>query len=100
MDKLFCKSFLLLLCSFCLLQGCGQKKDQSENIDYVTDTSGKVDFGRTDPSAYTSEIRANMERLYEDKFGLFVHFGPYAQLEGYWNGDQVSAEWIMKRAFI
>ncbi len=83
-----------------LLQACGQKNEQLKTIDYVTETSGKVDFGKTDPSAYTPEIRVNMEQLYEDKFGLFVHWGAYAQLEGIWDGKEVSAEWIMKRAFI
>jgi len=41
-----------------------------------------------------------MEKLYHDKFGLFVHWGPYAQLEGFWDGRRVSAEWIMRRASI
>ena len=91
--------FTFILVSF-LLQGCGQKNQQSSNIDYITNTSGEVDFGKTDPSAYTGEIRANMKKLYEDKFGLFVHFGPYAQLEGVWDGKEVSAEWIMRRGFI
>lgn len=85
---------------FCLLQGCDQKSEQNQNIDYITKTFGEVDFGKTDPSAYTAEIRANMKKLYEDKFGLFVHFGPYAQLEGIWDGKEVSAEWIMRRGFI
>ena len=41
-----------------------------------------------------------MKQLYEDKFGLFVHFGPYAQLGGFWKGKRVAAEWIMRRGFI
>ena len=57
-------------------------------------------FGKTGTSAYTPEIRASMKELYEDKFGLFVHFGPYAQLEGMWDGNEVTAEWIMNRANI
>ena len=83
-----------------LLQACGQKKEQVRTIDYITETPGNVDFGKTDPSAYTPEIRLNMEQLYEDKFGLFIHWGPYAQLEGIWEGKEVAAEWIMKRGFI
>jgi alpha-L-fucosidase len=59
-----------------------------------------VDFGNTHRSAYTPQVRENMEKLYEDKFGLFVHFGPYAQLEGNWKGEKVTAEWIMNRAKI
>jgi alpha-L-fucosidase len=60
----------------------------------------KVDFGNTDRSAYTPPVRENMKKLYEDKFGLFVHFGPYAQLAGNWKGEKVTAEWIMHRAKI
>ena len=36
-----------------------------------------------------------------DKFGMFIHFGPYSMLAGEWNGQQVpigdEAEWIMQR---
>lgn len=41
-------------------------------------------FGKTAMSAYTPEVRASMKKLYEDKIGLFVHFGPYAQMGGVW----------------
>lgn len=88
---------IVILC--CTLLGC-QNNKRKNSIDYVTETSGNVDFGKTDQSAYTPEIRANMEKLYEEKFGMFVHWGPYAQLEGVWNGEEVSAEWIMNRAKI
>jgi len=60
----------------------------------------KVDFGNTDRSAYTPQVRDNMKKLYEDKFGLFIHFGPYAQLKGNWKGEKITAEWIMKKAKI
>ena len=34
------------------------------------------------------------------KFGMFIHWGPYSQLAGEWNGQQLEngqiAEWIMK----
>ena len=36
-----------------------------------------------------------------DKFGMFIHWGPYAALGGEWNGRQVkvgeNAEWIMQK---
>ncbi|CAN0304865.1 unnamed protein product, partial [Chrysoparadoxa australica] len=69
-------------------------------LDYDTNTYSDVDFGKTDASAYTPAIRENMKQLYEDKIGLFVHWGPYAQLEGMWDGKEVTGEWIMRRAFI
>ncbi len=77
--------------------GFGQDK---KTTDYITKTSGDVDFGKTDVSAYTPEIRENMKQLYQDKIGMFVHWGPYAQLEGIWDGKKVAAEWIMRRGFI
>lgn len=65
-------------------------------VDYVAGEGKGVDFGKTAMSAYTPEIRTNMKQLYEDKIGMFVHFGPYAQLGGTWNGKRLAAEWIMK----
>src|SRR5450631_402857 len=36
-----------------------------------------------------------------DKFGMFVHWGPYSYLAGEWKGQQIpvgtEAEWIMQR---
>ena len=83
---------MALLCLFEL--SCHTNKSKTNNVDYVTKTSGKVDFGKTVLSAYTPEIRVNMKKLYEDKFGLFVHFGPYAQLEGKWKGKEVTGKQI------
>lgn len=41
-----------------------------------------------------------MEWWKNAKFGMFIHWGPYSQLAGEWNGRQVkvgeNAEWIMK----
>ncbi|MFC2090028.1 alpha-L-fucosidase [Bacteroidota bacterium] len=87
-----------LMASLCIfLAGCQNKNAETASVDYITDTSGNVDFGKTDASAYTPEIRENMKELYDIKIGMFVHWGPYAQLEGIWKGKRVSAEWIMKR---
>ncbi|CAA6676313.1 MULTISPECIES: alpha-L-fucosidase [unclassified Lentimonas] len=92
------RTFLILL--GCASLATGHAAGKPSTIDYVTKTGGKVDFGKTDVSAYTPEVRVNMEQLYQDKFGLFVHFGPYAQLGGVWDGEEVSAEWIMRRGEI
>ncbi|WP_165586756.1 alpha-L-fucosidase [Neotamlana sedimentorum] len=96
------KRITILTVSICCLVvlGCKNQQVETNSVDYITDTSGKVDFGKTDTSAYTPEIRVNMKKLYEDKFGMFVHWGPYAQLEGVWNDEEVSAEWIMHNAKI
>lgn len=93
------RHFTLFILALTLLS-CKNKKENLNTIDFVTETSAKVDFGKTNAEAYTPEIRSNMEKLYEDKIGMFVHWGPYAQLEGMWQGEKVSAEWIMKRGEI
>ena len=86
------KTNLLILAVLCLFQlACKNKKVDETSVDFITDTSGQVDFGKTDESAYTPAIRENMKKLYEDKFGMFVHWGPYAQLEGMWKGKRVMA---------
>jgi alpha-L-fucosidase len=42
-----------------------------------------------------------MQWFRHDKFGMFIHFGPYSALAGEWNGQQIpphtEAEWIMQR---
>ena len=91
-------SILIVLSVF--VANCQNKDGNVNAVDYLTKTSGDVDFGKTDISAYTPEIRESIKALYEDKFGMFVHWGPYAQLEGIWDGKEVAAEWIMKRGFI
>lgn len=44
---------------------------------------------------------ARMDWFRHDKFGLFIHWGPYSALAGEWQGRQVpvgtEAEWIMQR---
>ena len=90
---------VIIGCSL-ILSNCKNQKSENNTVDYITETSGKVDFGKTAVSAYTPQIRVNMKKLYEDKFGMFVHWGPYAQLEGVWGGKEVAAEWIMNRAKI
>jgi len=94
------KKYIILIGVCLFLLSCHNKEVKNQSIDFITKTSGNVDFGKTDVSAYTPEIRDNMKKLYEDKFGMFIHWGPYAQLEGIWDGKKVSAEWIMKRAEI
>jgi len=50
-------------------------------------------------SPITSDQR--LEWFRHDKFGLFIHFGPYSVLAGEWQGRRVpvgtEAEWIMQR---
>ncbi len=45
--------------------------------------------------------RERLQWFQHDKFGLFIHFGPYSVLAGEWQGRQLpvgtEAEWIMHR---
>jgi len=103
MKNLFRINLILLQFLVVLFLSFACRNKQKTNtvlVDYITETSGNVDFGKTNVDAYTPAIRENMEKLYEDKFGMFIHWGPYAQLEGVWKGKQVSAEWIMHNAQI
>ena len=48
---------------------------------------------------FAPELIGSMEQLYHDKIGMFIHWGPYAQIGGAWKGIQ-NAEWIMRHAKI
>ncbi len=54
---------------------------------------------RSQATAVTADQR--LEWFRRDKFGLFIHFGPYSVLAGEWQGHRVpvgtEAEWIMQR---
>ena len=71
---------VIIGCSL-ILSNCKNQKSENNTVDYITETSGKVDFGKTAVSAYTPQIRVNMKKLYEDKFGMFVHWGPMHNLK-------------------
>ena len=54
--------------------------------------------------AFTALLPAQDDRMSwfrHDKFGMFIHFGPYSALAGEWNNQQIpphtEAEWIMQR---
>ncbi len=46
---------------------------------------------------YTAGRKARLERLNDAKFGLFIHWGPYAVLAGEWQDRRIHGpgEWIM-----
>jgi len=46
---------------------------------------------------YTAGKEERLKSLNDAKFGMFIHWGPYAQLAGEWNGKRVGGlgEWIM-----
>jgi alpha-L-fucosidase len=55
-------------------------------------------IGQTQPSISPEE---RIRWFRHDKFGMFVHWGPYSALAGEWKGQRVpvgsEAEWIMQR---
>ncbi len=93
------------ICLSVLVLGLSAQEEPEEKwggntVDSVVKITGSDEFGSAGTSVYTPEIRKNMKELYNHKFGLFVHWGPYAQLEGVWDNKEVSAEWIMRRGEI
>jgi len=58
--------------------------------------------GRGDQEGPVTEQDRRMDWWREARFGLFIHWGLYAQPAGEWNGEQVPgiSEWIMARAEI
>ena len=87
--KILFSGCLLLLSGFSLIaQDPAPKKWDGNTVNSVVKITGSDEFGSAGTSVYTPEIRANMKRLYQHKLGLFVHWGPYAQLEGIWDGKQ------------
>lgn len=79
------------------LQVCG-------NDDVRLNTEPDIDFslveGAPTKTHFTPQSRASMQRLYHDKIGLFIHWGPYAVLGGMYQGKQSAGEWIMNRSAI
>lgn len=55
----------------------------------------------TGPAPSPPDKTSRLEWFREAKFGMFIHWGPYSQLAGEWNGRQVpvgeNAEWIMQK---
>jgi alpha-L-fucosidase len=53
------------------------------------------------PTRSGASSQARMQWYRDDKFGMFIHWGPYSLLAGEWQGRQVplgsEAEWIMQR---
>jgi alpha-L-fucosidase len=51
--------------------------------------------------AQTGPQSDRMDWFRSDKFGMFIHWGPYSQLAGEWKGQKIpvgsEAEWIMQR---
>jgi alpha-L-fucosidase len=56
---------------------------------------------QTAPPAQQVADAERIEWFQHDKFGMFIHWGPYSYLAGEWNGQRIpvgtEAEWIMQR---
>lgn len=81
--KLILKTFLLTSCLIYLLSCSSQ--DQTGNTPAVSD-----------------ELSDAIPQWFkDDKFGMFIHWGPYSVLAGEWKNQKMEqgdiAEWIMKR---
>ena len=55
---------------------------------------------QTGPAEVDNNREQYLDWFKDSKFGMFIHWGPYSNLAGEWNGKQVpvgsNAEWIMK----
>jgi alpha-L-fucosidase len=51
--------------------------------------------------ALAADAQDRMQWFQHDKFGMFIHWGPYSSLAGEWEGQRIpvgtEAEWIMQR---
>jgi alpha-L-fucosidase len=84
--KLIIVSFFILSSFLIILYSCKNKPDRSAgSIDHLQ-------FNQGDDH--------RLDWFKEAKFGMFIHWGPYSQLAGEYNGKRVpvgkNAEWIMK----
>src|SRR5450756_2459757 len=52
-------------------------------------------------AASPADAEDRIQWFRQDKFGMFIHWGPYSLLAGEWKGQRVpvgtEAEWIMQR---
>jgi alpha-L-fucosidase len=62
------------------------------------ETTDGSDFKRQ-AVTYSPELIQSIKQLYHDKIGMFIHWGPYAQIGGVWQ-ESKGAEWIMRNAKI
>ena len=63
--------------------------------------AGAMAIAQTQPPETGMTTEQRLQWFRRDKFGLFIHFGPYSVLAGEWQGHRVpvgsEAEWIMQR---
>ena len=75
-------STIMLICLFLLLPAC------ERTVDHNLETQ-----------SISKEER--LEWFKEVKFGMFIHWGPYAKLAGEWNSKKIpvgeNAEWIIRK---
>jgi len=76
---------------------------QREGYDVLNFRRGSAVFLLLATGIAVHPLRAQdrLEWFRHDKFGMFIHWGPYSLLAGEWKGRQVpvgaEAEWIMQR---
>jgi alpha-L-fucosidase len=71
-----------------------------ETVEVFEDEFGDASSSVVRKESVLSDVLIeSMQHLYDDKIGLFIHWGPYAQLGGVWENKR-GAEWIMRNAEI
>lgn len=78
------RKLIFVIGIFIFTFSCGPKKEQSEKDEATLKQDTKMEWWR------------------EARFGMFIHWGLYAEPAGEWNGKEIPgiSEWIMLRAKI
>ncbi|MGO8790972.1 MAG: alpha-L-fucosidase [Terriglobia bacterium] len=67
----------------------------------VGPSAGEGLFAQSQPAQAPISPAQRIEWFRHDKFGMFIHFGPYSLLAGEWKNNRIpvgtEAEWIMER---
>ncbi len=96
----FYRSVKYSLCASILATSLQASGNDDTNVNTEPDIDFSLVEGAPTKTHFTAESRTSMQRLYQDKIGMFVHWGPYAVLEGIYRGRRSAGEWIMNRAAI
>jgi alpha-L-fucosidase len=94
--------FILLLLTLTprLLAADGSAPSQSPKILMAPPAAGLPALPAVVKAETPAEHDARLKWFREARFGMFIHWGVFSSLGGYWQGKPVTAEWIMNRARI
>jgi alpha-L-fucosidase len=93
------KSLYLLMVAMPIIMFGQQLPKQNQSLSEFGEMTTLVHFGGVSMGTY-KPTQAEKERIAwfrNDKFGMFIHWGLYSLMEGYWKGQKVpGGEWALK----